>query len=205
VELFRPAGAPFLRKHVAQPSGGAGLSSLELAARRAATGDGQAFEAVCRALQDDVWRYCYALVGDPELAAEAAQETFLRSVRSIRRFRGEAPVRVWFLTLARRSSAEVMRRAARAPLLAEQRPADQPTPGPSMEAHLLVEGLPTELRQAFVLTQILGLSYAETGAVTGCPVGTVRSRVFRARARLIAAWTDDGNEHDTEGDADVDR
>ena len=70
------------------------MTSLEAAARRAAKGDGQAFEAVCRVLQDDVWRYCYALAGDRELAAEAAQETFLRSVRAIRHFRGEAPVRV---------------------------------------------------------------------------------------------------------------
>jgi hypothetical protein len=59
------------------------MTSLETAARRAAMGDGQAFEAVCRALQDDVWRYCSALVGDGEMAAEAAQETFLRSVRAI--------------------------------------------------------------------------------------------------------------------------
>jgi RNA polymerase sigma-70 factor, ECF subfamily len=177
---------------------------LELAARRAADGDGQAFEAVCQALQDDVWRYCHALVGDRELAAEAAQETFLRSVRSIRRFRGEAPVRVWFLTLARRSAAEVLRRAARSAPAVEHRPTDQLSPGPSLEAHLLVEGLPAELRQAFVLTQVLGLSYAETASVAGCPVGTVRSRVFRARERLIAAWTG-ADQHHSEGDADVDR
>jgi RNA polymerase sigma-70 factor (ECF subfamily) len=178
------------------------VTRLETAARQAAGGDGQAFEAVCRALQDDVWRYCYALVGDRELASEAAQETFLRSVRAIRRFRGEAPVRVWFLTLARRSAAEVLRRTARAPVVAH-RPRDQPGPGPSVEAQLLVDELPAELRQAFVLTQILGLSYAETAAVSGCPVGTVRSRVFRARARLIAAWSDEIDEH--EGEVDVDR
>ena len=49
------------------------MTSLEAAARQAAKGDGQAFEAVCRALQDDVWQYFYALAGDRELAAEAAQ------------------------------------------------------------------------------------------------------------------------------------
>jgi RNA polymerase sigma-70 factor (ECF subfamily) len=59
--------------------------------------------------------------------------------------------------------------------------------------------------QAFVLTQVLGLSYAETASVMGCAVGTVRSRVFRARVRLVAAWTGDPNEQDTGEDADVDR
>jgi len=179
------------------------VTGLEAAARRAAKGDGQAFEAVCRALQDDVWRYCYALVGDRELAAEAAQETFLRSVRAIRRFRGEAPVRVWYLTLARRAAAEVLRRARRQPTAGPA--VEEFVPGPSVEAQLLVEQLPAELRQAFVLTQVLGLSYAETAAVMGCAVGTVRSRVFRARARLVAAWTGEPSEQDTGEDASVDR
>ena len=181
------------------------MTGLEAAARQAAKGDGQAFEAVCRALQDDVWRYCYALAGDRELAAEAAQETFLRSVRAIRRFRGEAPVRVWYLTLARRATAEVLRRARREPSVAAGSAVEELVPGPSIEAQLLVEQLPAELRQAFVLTQVLGLSYAETARVMGCAVGTVRSRVFRARARLVAAWTGEPSEQGTGEDERVDR
>ena len=171
------------------------MTSLEAAAQ-AAKGDGRAFEAVCRALQDDVWRYCYALTGDRELAGEAAQETFLRSVRAIRRFRGEAPVRVWYLTLARRATAEVLRRTRRASWVPV---------GAAVEAQLLVEQLPAELRQAFVLTQVLGLSYAETASVMGCAVGTVRSRVYRARERLVAAWTGHPSEQHTGEDANVDR
>ena len=181
------------------------MTSLEAAARRAAKGDGQAFEAVCQVLQDNVWRYCYALVGDRELAAEAAQETFLRSVRAIRRFRGEAPVRVWYLTLARRATAEVLRRARREPGVERGWPVEEVVPGPSVEAQLLVEQLPAELRQAFVLTQVLGLSYAETARVMGSAVGTVRSRVFRARARLVAAWTGEPSQQDAEEDTSVDR
>ena len=82
---------------------------------------------------------------------------------------------------------------------------EEVVPGPSVEAQLLVEQLPAELRQAFVLTQVLGLSYAETAHVMGCAVGTVRSRVFRARARLVAAWTDEPSEQDAEEDTSVDR
>src|SRR5215207_4654769 len=150
-------------------------------------------------------RYCYALVGDQELASEAAQETFLRSVSAIRRFRGEAPVRLWFLTLARRASGQVLRQARRRPPTAGWAPAEEAHPGPSVEAQLLVAQLPAELRQAFVLTQVLGLSYAEAARVMGCAVGTVRSRVFRARARLVAAWTGEPSQQDAEEDTSVDR
>jgi DNA-directed RNA polymerase specialized sigma24 family protein len=76
----------------------------ELLARRAARGDGDAFELLCRRLQDDVWRYCRALSGDHEVALEAAQETFLRLVSAILRFRGDGPVRVFVLVIARRQS-----------------------------------------------------------------------------------------------------
>jgi len=165
-------------------------ADVDAAARRAARGDGDAFAAVCRALQGDVWRYCHALTGDRELAFEAAQETFLRAVTAIRRFRGDGPVRVWFLVLARRAVAEVLRRERRAPL---------PTPeGAAPEHHVpdatgriaveeLVMQLPPDLRQAFVLTQLLGLSYEDAARVADCPVGTIRSRVYRSRSRLIDA------------------
>jgi RNA polymerase sigma-70 factor (ECF subfamily) len=180
------------------------VTDLETAACQAAKGDGQAFEAVCRALQDDVWRYCYALIGDRDLASEAAQETFLRSVRAIRGFRGDAPVRAWFLSLARRSAGAVLRKARREPAVAAGGLPEESSPGPALEAQLLVDQLPAELRQAFVLTQVLGLSYAAASEVMGCPVGTIRSRVFRARARLVAAWTGDASVRQVEEGGDVD-
>lgn len=52
---------------------------------------------------------------------------------------------------------------------------------------MLMDDLPDDLRQAFVLTQVLGLPYDQAAKVAGCPVGTIRSRVFRARERLVAA------------------
>lgn len=165
-------------------------ADVDAAARRAARGDGDAFEAVCRALQDDVWRYCHALTGDRELAFEAAQETFLRAVTAIRRFRGDGPVRVWLLVLARRAVAEVIRREARAPLLtAAGDPPERHTPDATgrVAVEQLVAALPLDLRQAFVLTQLLGLSYEDAARVADCPVGTIRSRVFRSRSRLIDA------------------
>ena len=85
----------------------------DAAAALAARGDGDAFATLCHLLQDDVWRYCQGLLGDAELAEEAAQETFVRAVRAIRRFRGDAPARLYLLTLARRSCGAVRRRESR--------------------------------------------------------------------------------------------
>jgi len=162
----------------------------ELLARRAARGDSDAFELLCRTLQDDVWRYCRALSGDHELALEAAQETFLRLVSAIRRFRGDGPVRVFVLVIARRAVAEALRRELRSgrhqPLTAAAEPAAADHSS-AVDLQLLLAVLPTDLRQAFVLTQLLGLSYDDAARVAGHPIGTVRSRVFRARQRLVAA------------------
>jgi len=166
---------------------------INAVARAAARGDAQAFEAVCRALQDDVWRYCYALVGDRELAFEAAQETFLRAVTAIRRYRGEAPVRVYLLVLARRSVAEVLRRERRhRDARAYDTEPDRTVASSSgaVEIAQLVNDLPSDLRQAFALTQLVGLSYEQAAQVAGCRVGTIRSRVFRSRERLVAGLSE---------------
>jgi RNA polymerase sigma-70 factor, ECF subfamily len=63
----------------------------------------------------------------------------------------------------------------------------------------LVADLPVDLAQAFVLTQVVGLEYAEAAAVAGCPVGTIRSRVHRARLRLVAAVSDGSGEAEVLG------
>ncbi len=79
------------------------LGDIEAVARQAARGDRRAFEMLCATLQDDVWRYCHALTGDRELAFEAVQETFLRAVSAIGRWRGDGPIRVYLLVIARRT------------------------------------------------------------------------------------------------------
>jgi RNA polymerase sigma-70 factor, ECF subfamily len=163
---------------------------IDAVACQAARGDDQAFEALCRALQDDVWRYCYALVDDRELAFEAAQDTFLRAVTAIRRYRGEAPVRVYILVLARRAVAEVLRRERRhRDVRAHDIEPDriQVCASGAVEVAQLVNQLPADQRQAFALTQLVGLSYEQAAKIAGCKVGTIRSRVFRSRERLVAA------------------
>jgi RNA polymerase sigma-70 factor, ECF subfamily len=168
--------------------------------RAAAHGDGAAFATLCTELGEPVWRYCRALAGDRELAFEAAQETFLRLVPAIRRYRGDGHVRVYTLVLARRAVADVLRRerrhAERAPFAVEPDPPSGDDTG-AVELTALVNGLPEPLQQAFVLTQVIGLSYERAAEVAGCAVGTIRSRVFRARERLVAAVrAENGEESD---------
>lgn len=162
---------------------------LDAVGRAAARGDRAAFETLCRTLQDDVWRYCCALTGDRELAFEAAQETFLRAVTAIRRYRGDGPVKVYLLVIARRAAAQVLRRERGGPDVSVAEPPELGADGGHglIDVQALVAVLPPPLRTAFVCTQVLGLSYEQTARVADCPVGTVRSRVYRARERLIAA------------------
>jgi RNA polymerase sigma-70 factor (ECF subfamily) len=158
-------------------------------ARAAANGDDDAIAHLVVATQGDVWRLCAYLV-DRQSADDLAQETFLRAHRSLGTFRGEAPLRTWLLSIARRvCAAELDARARRRDLALKVRPLvrhdGHQTGGVDIE--LLIAGLQPERRAAFVLTQVIGCDYAEAASICDCPVGTIRSRVARARDDLIVA------------------
>jgi RNA polymerase sigma-70 factor (ECF subfamily) len=159
------------------------VTALLVAAR---DGDEAAFEALVRATQAEVWRFCAGMVGRAG-ADEATQETFVRAWRSAHTFRAESSARTWLLTLARRASAAHLTSARRAPSPVEEVPPGRPAgdPGDGVAVDDLIGRLEPDRRAAFVLTQVLGLGYAEAAAVCGCPIGTVRSRVARARDDLI--------------------
>lgn len=159
----------------------------ELAAA-AQEGDDGAVTELVRRTQPAVWRLCRTL-GSVGVADDLTQETYLRALRSLTSFRGEAPVQAWLLSIARRVCADHVRTAQRRRRLTErlrQMPVDVPAPSPS-SVEELVQHLAIDRREAFTLTQILGLSYDEAAHVIGCPIGTVRSRVARARADLLTA------------------
>lgn len=158
----------------------------ELAAA-AVEGDGVAIAELVRRTQPAIWKVCSAL-GSPGETEDLVQETYLRAVRALPGFRGEAPVRTFLMAIARRTCADHVRRRQRQRRLldrlrAEAHPAHQPPP----EVDDLVDRLDPDRREAFVLTQLAGLSYEEAATVVGCPIGTIRSRVARARAELAAA------------------
>jgi RNA polymerase sigma-70 factor (ECF subfamily) len=154
-------------------------------AEAASHGDDRALGDLVRATQHDVVQLC-RILGDPEDVEDLAQETYLRMLRALPSFRGEAPVRVWLLSIARRVCADNVRRRTRRRRLAERAAPvrREHVPGVDMSTEQLLEALDADQRLAFVLTQILELPYAEAAAICGCPIGTIRSRVARARASL---------------------
>lgn len=147
-----------------------------------------AFADLVRLTQADVWRTCVALV-DAQSADDLTQETYLQAHRSLSRFAGDSSVRTWLLSIARHVCIDEIRaRTKRRRVLATPPPRDPfVEPDRAVDLRLLVAGLSPHRREAFVLTQLVGLSYEETAAVLRCPVGTIRSRVARARTELIAA------------------
>jgi RNA polymerase sigma-70 factor, ECF subfamily len=163
---------------------------------RAAQGERQALERLVKASYAEVWRLCAALV-DEQAADDLAQETFVRLTRSLRRFRGQASARTWILAIARHVCMDELRRRHR------QRRRDGRLAAATTEESLLVDAagevasnellanLDSDRRAAFVLTQLFRLSYDEAAAVCGCPTGTIRSRVARARDELIGLIADD--------------
>jgi RNA polymerase sigma-70 factor (ECF subfamily) len=171
----------------------AAVDELGGLAAAAAGGDPSAAAALVRATQSDVWRLCSAL-GDPGTADDLTQETYLRAFGALHRFEGRSSVRTWLLAIARRVCADAVRSRRRQRLRVvrdEPDPAELPAPGgpdPVGEGagvNDLLARMDPDRREAFVLTQLLGLSYAEAAEIAGCPVGTIRSRVARGRADLI--------------------
>lgn len=161
-------------------------------ARAAQAGDPAAEAGLVRATQAEVWRFCAALV-DPGAADDLTQETYLRAFKALTSFEGRSGVRTWLLGIARRTCADhlraVVRRRRLDARLAAQAWTDVPHPDPAHRIGTadLLGALSDERRTAFVLTQVIGLSYAEAAAVEEVPVGTIRSRVARAREELVAA------------------
>lgn len=161
-------------------------------ALRAREGDEAAQAAFVRATQAEVWRFVAALV-DPGSADDLTQDTFLRAFRALPAFEGRSSARTWLLGIARRACADHLRAVIRRRRLTERLTAqahtdgDQPDPAHRLGAADLLDRLSGERRTAFVLTQVLGLSYGEAAEVADVPVGTIRSRVARARDDLVTA------------------
>jgi RNA polymerase sigma-70 factor (ECF subfamily) len=150
-------------------------------------GDREALTELVNGIVGDVWRFCASMIGTAE-ADDATQETFLRVWRSASSFRAESAAMTWVLAIARRVCIDVMKRRGTRPHPSpDVDRADPHDHAASVALDDLVARLEPDRRAAFVCTQVLGLSYARTAEVCACPVGTVRSRVARARADLLAA------------------
>ncbi|GIW06003.1 MAG: RNA polymerase subunit sigma-24 [Dehalococcoidia bacterium] len=164
-------------------------------------GDIQAFNQLVERYQFQVYNLCRRMLGDPELAADATQETFLNAFEHIGRFRG-GTLKTWLLRIAANACYDLMRHRKRRPATSldeivddEDDPKDFAGGGELPEqfalrrelGQLLVRALnelPPEQRMVVVLSDIQGLSYDEIADVTRTELGTVKSRLSRARAKL---------------------
>jgi RNA polymerase sigma-70 factor, ECF subfamily len=174
------------------------VTALALAA---GAGDSAALTAFVRATQRDVYRFLSHLC-EREEAEDLTQETYLRALRALPAFAGRSSARTWLLSIARRVAADQVRRTMARPRTTAVEDWDtvvaaSPTHRRSgfdegILLRELVAALEPDRRDAFVLTQILGLDYTATAEVCGCPIGTIRSRVARAREDLVRAMNAPG-------------
>lgn len=169
------------------------ITAWALAAR---DGDADAVEHFIRATHLDVRRFVVHLSADVHGADDLTQETYLRALAGLPRFAGRSCARTWLLSIARRAVADRYRAAAARPRIVDTTDwravaeRAQPAGLPGFEEGValleLLATLDAPRREAFILTQLLGLPYADAASATGCPVGTVRSRVSRAREHMTA-------------------
>ncbi|SOD75084.1 RNA polymerase sigma-70 factor [Jatrophihabitans sp. GAS493] len=170
------------------------LDPITDAALRARRGDAEAASTFVRATQVDVWRMVAGLSSRAD-ADDLTQETYARAFASLHRFTGRSSARTWLLSIARRVCADAVRSTVRERRRASELAgpgAPMADPADMVVLNSLVHLLDPERREAFVLTQLVGLSYAEAADVCRCPVGTIRSRVARARTDLVNGITTGG-------------
>ncbi|MGE0228687.1 MAG: RNA polymerase sigma factor [Dehalococcoidia bacterium] len=170
--------------------------------RRARAGEVAAFNALVVQHQDAAYSLALRFLGSQQAAEDATQEAFLRAYRGLGRFEGER-FRPWLLSIVANAARDELRRQRRRPqrsLDAARDDPDRPTidppdPGPSPEATALrgelrghleaaLRTLPEDWRMVVLLSDVHGLAYDEVASALGVPVGTVKSRLSRARGRL---------------------
>ncbi len=183
-----------------------------LLVQRTLAGDQRAFELLVVKYQRRVERLIARMVRDADLVPDIAQETFIRAYRALGQFRGEAQFYTWLYRIAVNTAKKQLLQLKRDPVVtmtslqtahddetsaAEYDSittgADPETPDAVLASkeiaqavNAALEALPKELGQAITLREIDGLSYGEIAEALDCPIGTVRSRIFRAREAISA-------------------
>jgi len=154
---------------------------------RAREGDLGAFEDLVRMYQADVWRFAYHFTRDRSLAEDVTQEAFLRAFRFLRSFRGDSKFTSWLFRIARNCAMDAIR-SRKSHLAKEPPPAvGPPDPEARVELHAALESVSDEHREPFLLIEVFGLSYQEAADVLHLRVGTVKSRMHRARHAMMSA------------------
>ena len=173
---------------------------------RTVAGDQKAFELLVIKYQRRIQRLIGRMVRDVDLVEDIAQETFIRAYRALAQFRGEAQFYTWLYRIAVNTAKKALMELKRNPTVSENsfKSSDDDETSPleneltssetpeailagkeiAQMVNAAIEALPEELRQAITLREIEGLSYEEIAEAMNCPIGTVRSRIFRAREAI---------------------
>lgn len=185
------------------------INSDAMLVERAVAGDQGAFELLVIKYQRRIQRLIGRMVRDVDLVDDIAQETFIRAYRALHQFRGDAQFYTWLYRIAVNTAKKFLLELKRDPTVSENAfksdddgdetswAGNEPTASETPESLLAakeiasavnqaLEALPEDLRQALTLREIEGLSYEEIAEMMNCPIGTVRSRIFRAREAVSA-------------------
>lgn len=176
--------------------------------QRTVAGDQRAYGLLVLKYQRRIQRLIGRMVRDVDLVEDICQETFIRAYRALHQFRGDAQFYTWLYRIAVNTAKKFLLELKNDPTVSESFLANddddetswkknEPTADDGPESILAakeiaavvnaaMDDLPADLRQAVVLREIEGLSYEEIAAAMNCPVGTVRSRIFRAREAISA-------------------
>ena len=178
--------------------------------QRTLAGEQKAFEMLVIKYQRRVERLIGHMVRDSDLVQDIAQETFIRAYRALAQFRGDAQFYTWLYRIAVNTAKKQLMELKRDPLVFQSQMKsgdDDETSGPERElnsgvadtetpeavlaskeiaqaVNAAMDALPEELRMAITLREIEGMSYEEIATALECPIGTVRSRIFRAREAI---------------------
>ncbi len=159
-------------------------------------GDEDAIREIYRRHGGSVRTVAASIVGDPELASEVVQQTFLKAWQAAASFDGDRELTPWLYSIARRTAIDVLRREGRRPqgVPAEEHETATATIGftfertwEAYEIRQALDALPAEERDVVRLSHLMGLKHAEIATKLGIPIGTVKSRSNRAHRRLAAS------------------
>ena len=176
--------------------------------QRTVAGDQRAYGLLVLKYQRRIQRLIGRMVRDVDLVEDIAQETFIRAYRALHQFRGDAQFYTWLYRIAVNTAKKFLLELKRDPTVSESFLANDDEDETSRKKHepiadegpesilaakeiavvvnAAMDDLPEDLRQAVTLREIEGLSYEEIATAMNCPVGTVRSRIFRAREAISA-------------------
>jgi RNA polymerase sigma-70 factor (ECF subfamily) len=180
--------------------------------RKVLQGDVNAFEKLVTEYEKAVYAIAQRMTGNPEDAADMTQETFIKAYNSLGSFRGDSKFSVWLYRIANNVCLDFLRSRSRKPTVSlsveddEGEETQLDVADESQSPELLLERgltrdavrrgldtLPPDYKQILLLREIQGLSYEEIASALGIDLGTVKSRIFRARKKLCTFLIEDGN------------